>query len=86
MVFASIWPPQVLLPPHGTDDETHDADQGGTDGPVGVYWGRYIGKPTMNGKLLGGFNHFSFSIIYGNILPNLTFICFRMVIAPPIRK
>ena len=26
MVFASIWPPQVLLPPHGTDDETHDAD------------------------------------------------------------
>jgi hypothetical protein len=50
-------PPQVLLPPHGTNDETHDADQGGTDGPVVVYWGRYIGKPTMNGKLLGGFKH-----------------------------
>jgi len=40
----------------------------------------------MGFKLVGGFKHFLFSIIQGMSSFPLTFILFKMVIAPPTRQ
>jgi len=43
-----------------------------------------LGSNANEIKLVGGLNHFLFSIIYGIILPIDELIFFKMVIAPPV--